>query len=440
MTKFIYILFLLVLSLSSYAQRIYNVVDYGAVGNKIADDAKAIQQAIDECSANGGGTVLLPANHTFMSGPLCLKSNVDLHLEATAVLLANPDEGIYKLSAFGENRGEGMMWIYANGADNISITGKGTIHGNGIAFMGKELDDSYELKPVTTFDPRPHVLTLTDVKNLTICDITIRDGAYWTVHLIGCDGAVIDGISLLNNLKIRNGDGIDLDHSRNVRISNCHITSGDDCICLKNRREFEQYGPCHDITVTNCVMTSRSCAIKIGSENMDSIYNVVFDNCVITRSNRGLGIQNRDEGTVTDVMFSNIIMDCQLWSDVWWGKAEPIYVTSYPRANGNHKDANWRFPKGETVGRCGEVSRIYFNNIVANSENGCFVGGDIEGKVNNVHFCNVRLVRKKVTAYEGGAIDLRPCRDTQFMPTQGRAVTTQNVTGCTLDVVTEMTH
>ena len=221
MTKFIYILFLLVLSLSSYAQRIYNVVDYGAVGNKIVDDAKAIQQAIDECSANGGGTVLLPANHTFMSGPLCLKSNVDLHLEATAVLLANPDEGIYKLSAFGENRGEGMMWIYANGADNISITGKGTIHGNGIAFMGKELDDSYELKPVTTFDPRPHVLTLTDVKNLTIRDITIRDGAYWTVHLIGCDGAVIDGISLLNNLKIRNGDGIDLDHSRNVRISNC---------------------------------------------------------------------------------------------------------------------------------------------------------------------------------------------------------------------------
>ncbi len=440
MTKFIYILFLLVLSLSSYAQPIYNVVDYGAVGNKIVDDAKAIQQAIDECSANGGGTVLLPANHTFMSGPLCLKSNVDLHLEATAVLLANPDEGIYKLSAFGENRGEGMMWIYANGADNISITGKGTIHGNGIAFMGKELDDSYELKPVTTFDPRPHVLTLTDVKNLTIRDITIRDGAYWTVHLIGCDGAVIDGISLLNNLKIRNGDGIDLDHSRNVRISNCHITSGDDCICLKNRREFEQYGPCHDITVTNCVMTSRSCAIKIGSENMDSIYNVVFDNCVITRSNRGLGIQNRDEGTVTDVMFSNIIMDCQLWSDVWWGKAEPIYVTSYPRANGNHKDANWRFPKGETVGRCGEVSRIYFNNIVANSENGCFVGGDIEGKVNNVHFSNVRLVRKKVTAYEGGAIDLRPCRDTQFMPTQGRAVTTQNVTGCTLDVVTEMTH
>ena len=411
--------FWLVLSLLTVgtvaAQSIYNVTSFGAKGDGKTDDAVAIQKAIDKCSKDGGGMVLFPRNHVFISGPVELKSNVEIHLESTATWKANPDESIYKLSAFGENRGEGMLWLYANDADNISITGKGTIHGNGIAFMGAELEDSYELKPLAdqSFDPRPHVLTLTDVRNLTIRDVTIREGAYWTVHLIGCNEAVIDGINLLNNLKIRNGDGIDIDHSKNVRIANCHITSGDDCICLKNRREFEKYGSCHDITVTNCVMSSRSCAIKIGSENMDSIYNVVFDNCIITGSNRGLGIQNRDEGTVTDVVFSNIQLDCRLWSDVWWGKAEPIYVTSYPRANGNHKDANWRFPKGQIEGRCGEVSRIYFNNITALSENACFVGGDVPGKVKDIYFNNVRV--NIIGNQKEFLMDKRPCKGEGFL-------------------------
>jgi len=402
------------------AQNTYDILTFGAKGDGVTDDAVAIQKTIDRCSAEGGGIVLFPRNHVFLSGPVELKSNVELRLEATATLKANPDESIYKLSAFGENRGEGMLWLWAKDAENISITGKGTIHGNGIAFMGAELEDSYELKPLAdqTFDPRPHVLTLTNVQNLTIRDVTIKEGAYWTVHLIGCNEAVIDGVNLLNNLKIRNGDGIDLDHSKNVRIANCHITSGDDCICLKNRREFEQYGSCHDIVVTNCVMSSRSCAIKIGSENMDSIYNVVFDNCIITGSNRGLGIQNRDEGTVTDVVFSNIQLDCRLWSDVWWGKAEPIYVTSYPRANGNHKDANWRFPKGQIEGCCGEVSRIHFNNITALSENGCFVGGDVPGKVNDIFFNNVRVKLtpdSRLLTPDSLLMDKRPCKGEGFI-------------------------
>lgn len=384
-------------------------MDYGAIGDGVTDDAVAIQKAIDSCNAQGGGQVLFPTGYTFLSGPVELKSNVDIHLEVQSVWKANPDESIYTLSAFGENRGEGMMWIYANGIENLSFSGKGTIDGNGVAFMGKELEDSYELKPVTDFDPRPHVLTLKGVSHLSIKDITVQNGAYWTIHLIGCYDALIDGISLKNNLKIRNGDGIDLDHSRKVRIANCFIESGDDCICLKNRREFEEYGPCKDIVVTNCVMTGRSCAIKIGSENMDSISNVLFDNCIITESNRGLGIQNRDEGTVTNVIFSNIIIGSKYFSDVWWGKAEPIYITSYPRAVGNHKDAGWRFPKGATEGKCGEVSEIYFHNIKCYGENGCFIGGDTVDKVNHIYLDNVDINFQKRTEYLGGQYDKRPC-------------------------------
>ena len=405
----------------------FNVTGYGAKGNGVTDDAKAIQRAIDACSASGGGSVIIPSGKTFMAGPLHLKSNVDLHLQPNSVLLANPDEAVYTESAFRGNRGEGMMWISGKDIQNISITGQGRIDGNGVAFMGRELDDSYELKPVTDFDPRPHVLTLVNTSNVKINGVTIANSAYWTVHLVGCYDVAISDISLLNNLKIRNGDGIDIDHSRKVRISNCFIESGDDCICLKNRREFEEYGPCEDVVVTNCIMTSRSCAVKIGSENMDAIRRVLFDNCIITKSNRGIGIQNRDEGTVSDVTFSNMTVDCRLFSDVWWGKSEPIYVTSYPRARGNHKDAGWRFPKGATQGACGEVSDIRFIDIYSTSENGIFLGCDEPGKIRNVTLDNVDLTLLKPAQYEGGVFDRRPCEGEGFIKAPSSGIYTENI-------------
>jgi polygalacturonase len=405
----------------------FNVTGYGAKGNGVTDDAKAIQRAIDACSASGGGSVIIPSGKTFMAGPLHLKSNVDLHLQPNSVLLANPDEAVYTESAFRGNRGEGMMWISGKDIHNVSITGQGRIDGNGVAFMGRELSDSYELKPVTDFDPRPHVLTLVNVSNVKINGVTIANSAYWTVHLVGCYDVAISDISLLNNLKIRNGDGIDIDHSRKVRISNCFIESGDDCICLKNRREFEEYGPCEDVVVTNCIMTSRSCAVKIGSENMDAIRRVLFDNCIITKSNRGIGIQNRDEGTVSDITFSNMTVDCRLFSDVWWGKSEPIYVTSYPRARGNHKDAGWRFPKGATKGACGEVSNIRFIDIYSTSENGIFLGCDEPGKIRNVTLDNIDLTLLKPAQYEGGVFDRRPCEGEGFIKAPSSGIYTENI-------------
>jgi len=448
-----------ILSLGVHAQStvgVYNVMDFGAKGDGVADDAKAIQKAINEASAHCG-QVLLPTDRTFLSSPIELKSNVDFHLEENAVLIANPDEKAYKMSAFGDNIGEGMLWIYANNAENLVISGRGAIDGNGIAFMGEEIVDSYVLKDLPTidyttsvgeqrtsvFDPRPHLLTLFGCQNVEIKDVTIRNGAYWTVHLVGCLDANIHDMSLLNNLKIRNGDGIDLDHTQNVLIKNCLITSGDDCVCLKNRREYSEgymqafpyiakggiamrSQKCGNIRVENCRMTSRSCSIKIGSENMDSISNVVFDNCHITASNRGLGIQNRDEGTVTNVVFQNMTVECQLWTDVWWGKAEPIYVTSYPRAVGNHKDAGWRFPKGAKEGRCGEVSNIVFRNIRCISENGCFVGGDEYGKVNNIVFENVNLNLKRITDFPLGVYDRRPCLGEGFVKGKTHALVVDN--------------
>lgn len=420
------------LTVLTASARDFNVTDFGAKGDALTDDAAAIQRAIDACSEAGGGSVVFPAGKTFMAGPLAMRSFVDLHLEPNSMLIANPDESIYHLSAFGKNEGEGMMWLHGKDIENFSISGTGRIDGNAVAFMGAELDDSFELKPVTDFDPRPHVLTLVNARKVNISDVTIANSAYWTVHLVGCYDVAIYGISLLNNLKVRNGDGIDIDHSRKVRISDCFIESGDDCICLKNRREYEEYGPCEDIVVTNCIMTSRSCAVKIGSENMDRIARVLFDNCIITASNRGIGIQNRDEGSVENVTFSNITLDCRLFSDVWWGKSEPIYVTSYPRARGNHKDAGWRFPKGAVKGEAGPVSDIRFINISATSENGVFIGCDTPGKVSSILFDNVAIDLKKTTSYPGGVYDRRPCEGEGFLKSPVYGIFAENASRITL--------
>ncbi|WP_207535935.1 glycoside hydrolase family 28 protein [Desertivirga arenae] len=390
--------------------REFSITDYGAVAELKKDNARAIQKAIDACSSAGGGKVIVPAGKVFMAGPFDLKSNIELVVEVNAGILANPDESVYKKSAFRDNKGEGTIWIGGENLKNVTISGSGFLDGNGISFMGAELEDSYVLKPFDVIDPRPHLLTIVGGQNIRIHDLIIRNSAYWTVHLIGCDDVAIDNITLLNSLKVRNSDGIDLDHCKNVRITNCYIESGDDCICLKNRREYEEFGPCENITVSNCTMTSRSCAIKIGSENMDRISHVVINNCIIKKSNRGIGIQNRDEGTVTDVIFSDIIIDSHLFSDVWWGKAEPIYVTAFRRANGNHKDANWRFPKGKTEGSVGNVSRIYFSNIKGVSENGIYVGAESSDKISDIVFDQVDLHINKTTDIKGGVYDRRPSK------------------------------
>ena len=387
----------------------YNVFDFGAVGNTEDDNAVAIQNTIDHCHKNGGGIVSFPAGFIFLSGPFYLKSFVTLQIETGATLLANPEESVYTHSAFRDNKGEGTIWIGGEDIEQISIIGGGVIDGNGIAFMGDEQKRAYDLKPFDTIDSRPHLLTLINAKNIKINNVTFKDAAYWGLHFIGCKNILISDIFIFNDLKIRNGDGIDLDHSQNVNISNCHIESGDDAICFKNRREYAEFGPCSDITVNGCTLTSTSCAIKFGSENMDVIKNVVISNCIIKNSNRGIGIQNRDEGTISNILISNIIIECRLFSDVWWGKAEPIYVTAFPRASQNKKDGGFRFPKGAVKGAVGKVSQISFSNIQCRSENGIFVAAENPSKISHIKFDNIDLHINKTTKYKGGIYDCRPC-------------------------------
>jgi polygalacturonase len=115
---------------------VFNVIDYGAKSDGKTDNAIAIQKAIDACNKAGGGQVVIPASHTFITGPFNLKSNIDFHVEAGAKILANPDDKVYTKSAFRSNPGEGTIWIGAENIENLTISGDGEINGNGISFMG----------------------------------------------------------------------------------------------------------------------------------------------------------------------------------------------------------------------------------------------------------------------------------------------------------------
>ncbi|MHC4087452.1 MAG: glycoside hydrolase family 28 protein, partial [Planctomycetota bacterium] len=233
---------------------VFNVLDYGAKGDGKANDAAAIQKAINVCSKTGG-RVLLPAGRTFYSGAIYLKGNIDFHVEKGAILLGSSKEGDYGPYA--------DALINAVDAPNISITGGGQINGNASAFI-KELrpgGDIYEPKWGThkgclgskgTTKRRYMLMTLIKCDHLKITDITLKDSASWFIHPVGCDDVLIDGISIIGDLRVPNNDGIDPDHCRNVRISNCYIHTGDDAIVFKNTLlcdEWADLGPCENNTV-----------------------------------------------------------------------------------------------------------------------------------------------------------------------------------------------
>jgi hypothetical protein len=363
----------------------YNIDDFGAAGDGQTNDAAAIQRAIDAC-AKQGGRVVIPAGKIYMAGTIALKSNVELYIERGATLLASGNPADYTPRITQRRY---LAFITADDADNIAITGGGLIDGSGQQFIASVQPHIYRMK-----QERPFTLFLLGCTNVSIHDVTVRDGAVWTLRLSGCEDVVIHGIRILNDLKLPNDDAIDLDRCRNVRISDCHIESGDDCICLKTCEETAGMGNCENITVTGCTLVSTSCALIIGCECRSPMRNVIFDSCVIRASHRGLGIHLSEESDIENVLFSNMIVETRLFHEDWWGRAEPIYITAIPWTEQH---------------RIGHVRHIRFSNVLCRSENGVFVQGWERGLIDDILFDNVRVEIDKWSKWAGGGHDIRPC-------------------------------
>lgn len=385
----------------------YNILDFNAKGDGVTNDREAIQKAIDTCSENGGGQVLVPGGKTYYTGSFLIRSHVDFHIERGAIIKASTDiADYYPLANDGkivahesglpsflncEYAGRPFhAFIYGLSQENVSITGFGTIDGNEAQFYGH--DSGYHIEG--SYYPRIPLLLLEDFKHLSIQDVTLRNCAFWTVHLVGCEDVTIDNIRILNNLRMANSDGIDPDHCKNVRISNCHIECGDDCIVLKNSGDYNKYGDCENITITGCTLISTSAAIKFGTEGERSFRNIMVSNCIISNSNRGISIQIRDGGNVENAVFSNIAIETRRFTKEWWGRAEAISITVLDRKAGV---------------KAGKVKNVTFQNISCHGESGVFLHGSPDNYLESIYMDNISITLDKTSKWPIEGYDLRPC-------------------------------
>lgn len=344
---------------------VFNVKDFGAKGDGVFLNTRAIQSAIDQCTENGGGTVFFPQGN-FLTGTLELKTNVNLYLSAGTTVFASGDLKEYRFKCL----------LYAQDAKNISITGRGTINGNGESFWAELLKQSLSEDEINRRMRRPEwMMQFLRCDNLLLEGVTIINSPRWSIHPIDCEGVTITGITILNGVYEKDGpntDGINPDGCSKVRISDCHLQCGDDCIVLKitDREGGNKY--CRDVVVTNCILQSSETALKIGSESNGEFRNIVFSNCAIRDSGCGFGLWMRDGGLIDGVMVSNITLETSGLKN----GGQVVYMWTHPR----RKD-----------GAFGSVRNISIVNVIANGYGGIFISGAKEKYISGLTLDNVRI-------------------------------------------------
>ena len=297
-----------------------------------------IQHLIDECAGKGGGRVVIPAGR-HETGTIELRSNVELHLEAGAVLCGKPDLEAYPLpasffyDAMKQTRGRAL--ILADGVENVTITGSGAIDGNGQAWP-----DTHPRHA-----ERPFLIRLINCKNVRLEGVALRNPAAWTCHLQNCEDVKLHELAIDSRVN-HNNDGIDIDSCRRVSVVDCRITTGDDAICLKSTLPF----PCEEIEARNCELSSDCGAIKLGTESYGDIRKVHIHDCRVRYAGLGaIKLLTSDGGIIEDVVIDNIEIQAA---------TGPIFFRLGARGN--------VYAAGEACKPAGALRRVTLRNIRGN--------------------------------------------------------------------------
>jgi polygalacturonase len=309
------------------APRHYPLRDFGAIDSRVAYSTDAIQLAILQASAAGGGRVYVPPG-TYLTAPIRLHSGVELHLETGATLLGSPDRSKYNIPATRDYNlpGERAL-LWADSATNIAITGQGTIDGQGEAVAEhagrliaagqladrnaaaiKQWVEAGNTKflresPRPQEENRPMLIALYNSRGVTIQDITITNGAAWVTTLWRCDDAKLLRLTIRSRA-FWNNDGIDLVDCTNTLVSHCDVNSADDGICLKSQTPGLL---CDRVTIENCTVCSSASAIKFGTASTGGFTNITIRDITVRDTYRSaIAIESVDGGTASNITVANI--------------------------------------------------------------------------------------------------------------------------------------
>jgi polygalacturonase len=407
---------------SKEVNNVFNVRNYGAIGDGKNLDSPAINKAIDEAVKVGGGTVWVPAG-TYLSGSIHLQSNINLHIDAGATILGAPQE----MNAYDETEpytfgpyqdGPHSYFhnslIWGENLVNVFITGYGIINGGGLV-----RDDDLILNKMNGHDnwqnPKPDAtkpvrlgnkaIALKLCKNVLIRDVTIVHGGHFAMLLTGCEMMTIDNVTMDTNR-----DGVDIDCCRNVVVSNCRVNSpGDDGICLKSTYALGEFRLTENVSITNCQVSgfqegtlldgtmkprpNASGRIKLGTESSGGFRNITISNCTL-RSCRGLALESVDGGILENITISNIVM-----TDLYH---YAIYIVTGKRN---------RSPQITSPSR---MKNVLISNVIADGVDmmsGIQIMGLPEKPIEGLRLENIRLTSKGGGTAEDAALKPRELAD-----------------------------
>jgi len=435
----------------------FNIIRYGAVAGGNILNTKSINAAISACAANGGGTVLVPAG-LWLSGPIVLKNNTNLHLAANALLQFTTDFNEYSLT---EGNWEGVPAvrnqspIFAGNAINIAITGKGIIDGGGDAwraikkdkltesqwqhllasggllsedkktwypseksFRGFHTKDAGVLKDGKTakdFEDikdflRPNLLVLNNCKKILLEGVTFQNSPAWCLHPLMCEDLTVKNVYVKNPWNAQNGDGIDIESCKNVLVEGSTFDVGDDGICIKSGRDAEgrkRAMPTENVIIRHCTVYHAHGGFVIGSEMSGGAKNLFVSDCSFIGTDIGLRFKTaRGRGGVVEKIYvKNInmkeIAGEAILFDMYYMAKDPVPLAGEKR----------ELPKTEFK-QVDETTPVFKNFRISNvyctgAEKAIFIRGLPEMQVSDVVLENMVLQANK-------GIDIQEAADVRF--------------------------